>query len=349
MIFPIGSVTTGSPQAASTYNLWTSTDIAFGTPQATPALGGQLSTGVAMAFTKTQDTVGSSSMNNDTITVGFTVVTPIPIGGKIILTLPMNYFLVVNAAIVNKLTTTSATCTCVLTKANVANSETVDTVTCTTAGAIVAAVAQVLTLSSGAVRIGNSQAAGTFNVRTSTDIALATPPATVALGGVLGSGVAIAFATAADKVPGTVNAGAVTLGFTVINAVPIGGAIVVSLPLNYFSAVDATKVNTLTTTSSTCKCVLAKAVTTTTDTVTCTVAGAPVAAVAQTLTFIAGSVTSGSPQAASTFTAHTLSDAPPTPSVVVVGGGPAPSKSSASKVVASVLLVAASFAMALMF
>lgn len=302
-----------------------------------------------MVITADQDKVGSNKMNNNTITVGFTVATAVPIGGKIILTLPKDYFLVVDATKTNTLTTTSATCTCVLTKAVL--TETVDTVTCTTAGAIVAAAQQVLTFVSGSVRIGHSQAADTFNVRTSTDRNLATAPATVALGGVLGAGVAISFNTADDKVPGTVNAGTVTLGFTVINVVPIGGQIVVSLPLNYFSAVDVSKINTLATTGSTCTCVLAKAATSTTDTVTCTVAGASVAAVAQTLTFIAGSVTAGNPQAASTFTVRTHSNAPADAAGGPVSGPPSTTsaKSLASNIMASALLVTTSLVLALLF
>jgi len=352
MVLIAQTVTLGTATAAGTYQLWTTTEFKATVPPATLAIGGQLTAGVAMVITADQDKVGSNKMNNNTITVGFTVVTAVPIAGKIILTLPKDYFLVVDSTKINTLTTTSATCTCVLTKAVL--TETVDTVTCTTAGAIVAAAAQVLTFVSGSVRIGHSQAADTFNVRTSTDRNLATAPATVALGGVLGAGVAISFTTAADKVPGTVNAGTVTLGFTVINVVPIGGQIVVSLPLNYFSAVDISKINTLTTTGSTCTCVLAKAATSTTDTVTCTVAGASVAAVAQTLTFIVGSVTTGNPQAASTFTVRTHSNAP----AGAGGGGGGPvsgpssttsAKSLASNIVASALLVTTSLVLALLF
>lgn len=291
--------------------------------------------------------MGSNQMLNGTITVGFTVVTPVPIGGKIILTLPKDYFHSVDATKVNTLTTTSATCTCVLTEAKVELSETVDTITCTTAGAILAAVAQTLTFVTGSVRIGDSQGAGTYNVKTSTDIALATPPATVALGGQLTGGV-LTFVTATDKVPGTVNTGGVTLGFTVINVVPIGGAIVVVLPLNYFSAVDSTKINTLTTTGSTCTCTLHKAVTATRDALNCTVAGAAVTAVAQTLTLIAGSVTTGLPQAAGIFMMRTYSNLPVTPPAIVQGGS-SPTKSSSASLVTSVVLVAASLAFALLF
>jgi hypothetical protein len=254
--------------------------------------------------------------------------------------------LVVDATKKNTLTTASATCTCVLTKAVLL--ESVDTVTCTTAGAIVAAAVQTLTFISGSVRIGNSQAAGVFNVKTSTDRSLASAPAKVALGGVLTTSAPIAFTTAGDKAPGAVNAGTVTLGFTVINVVPIGGQIVVSLPLNYFSAVDASKINTLTTTGSTCKCVLAKAATTTTDTVTCTVAGASVAAVAQTLTFIVGSVTAGDAQVASTFTVRTHSDAPVIPDSPVSGPSSTKSTSTSSNTVAS-LFVTTILVLALLF
>ena len=70
---------------------------------------------------------------------------------------------------------------------------------------------------------GVPQAASTFQVSTSTDVALAVAPSTVALGGQLTSGVGIAFTTSGDKVPGTVSTGNVTLGFTVATAIPVGG------------------------------------------------------------------------------------------------------------------------------
>ena len=119
----------------------------------------------------------------------------------------------------------------------------------------------------------------------------------------------LAFATVGDRVPGTVNTGAVTLGFTVATAIPVGGKITLVLPMNYFSAVDSSKLNTLSPGGATCTCTLTKAAgAAVTDAVTCTSAGAVVAAGAQTLTLIAGAVTTGVPQAASTFQVWTSTD-----------------------------------------
>ena len=116
------------------------------------------------------------------------------------------------------------------------------------------------------------------------------------------------FAAPADRVPFTVNTGAVTVGFTMVNAVQVGGSVVLTLPAGYFTAVDATKSNTFTTTGATASCTLSKLTTTTTDTVTCTVAGAALAAGAQILTFVAGAVTTGGPTAAATCNIATTSD-----------------------------------------
>jgi hypothetical protein len=108
-------------------------------------------------------------------------------------------------------------------------------VTCTTAGAVVAAAAQTLTLVAGAVTTGVPQAAATFQVSTSTDTELAVAASTEQLGGQLSAGVGLAFASAGDRVPGTVNSGNVTLGFTVATPIPVGGSIVFLFPYLYFS------------------------------------------------------------------------------------------------------------------
>jgi len=348
MTFPVGYFKTVSPQAAAKYNVATSQDIALATAPATVALGGQLTAGATMTITNVGGSVGSNKMLNGTVTVGFTVATAVPIGGKIILTLPSNYFLSVDDAIVNTLTTTSATCTCRLTKKNTTLSETVDTVTCTTAAAALAAAAQTLTFVTGSVRIGDSQAAATYNVRTSTDRALAASPATVALGGQLTAGAAIDFATATDKVPGTVNTGVIKIGFTTATAVPIGGAIAIMLPSGYFSPISSTKINTLGN-DSTCTCTLTIGNPGQQQLVSCTVAGAALAAQAHTLTFIAGSVTTGQPQASSTFLMSTYSDLPVVPSPPITLGPSSTTKPSSASYVVMSAAVAASFACALLF
>ena len=132
------------------------------------------------------------------------------------------------------------------------------------------------------------------------DVAL--PP----LGGQLTSGVDMAFAVAADKYPNTVNTGAVTLGFTIATALPVGGQVTFTVPKGYFTNVDSTKVNTFTGTSATCKCVGSAG--TTTDAMTCTVAGAGLAVGATTLSMSVGALTTGAPTAASTYNVQTTTD-----------------------------------------
>ena len=101
-------------------------------------------------------------------------------------------------------------------------------------------------------------------------------------------GVNLAFAADGDRVPGTLNTDNVTLGFTVATPIPVGGTIVLALPVSYFSAVDSGKVNTVHPAGATCTCTLAKATgAAVADVVTCTTAGAAVAVGAQILTLIA--------------------------------------------------------------
>jgi hypothetical protein len=90
---------------------------------------------------------------------------------------------------------------------------------------------------------------------------LAVAPSTVALGGQLTSGVGIAFTTPGDKVPGTVSTGNVTLGFTAATAIPVGGRITVSLPVDYFLHVNSAFVSSLSSAGFHfyCRCSLTKA------------------------------------------------------------------------------------------
>jgi len=278
-------------------SLETSTDL--------PVVGGRLTDGRDMAFAVSADRV-PLTVNTGAVTVGFTMVNAVQVGGSVVLTLPTGYFAAVDATKSNTFTTTGAKASCSLSKLT---TTTTDTVTCTIAGADLAAGAQTLTLVAGTVTTGGPTAAATYNVATSSDQQLITAPGLLSLGGTLTAGSALAFTTAANNVPGTLNTDTVTVGFTAATAVPIGGTVSLILPLNYFTAVDSSKVGTFTTTKATCTCKLTKATTATTDTVTCTVAGAAVAAVAQTLTLIAGTVTVGGPMAsANTFSMQTSTD-----------------------------------------
>jgi hypothetical protein len=227
--------------------------------------------GVRVAFTTPGDEVPFTE-NAGSVTLDFTVATAIPVGGKITLALPVNYFSAVDPSQVNTLSSDGATCTCELTKAT--GDATTDIVTCTTAGAVVAAGSHTLTLIKGAVTTGVLEAASTTR---------------------------IAFTTPDDEGPLTENTGSVTLDFTVATAIPVGGKITLALPVNYFSAVDPSQVNTLSSDGATCVCELTKATGgATTDIVTCTTAGAVVTAGSHTLTLIKGAVTTGVLEAAST-------------------------------------------------
>jgi hypothetical protein len=90
---------------------------------------------------------------------------------------------------------------------------------------------------------------------------LAVAPSTVALGGQLTSGVGIAFTTPGDKLPGTVNTGNVTLGFTVATAIPVAGKITLAFPVSYFTQVNSSSINSLSTAGFQlyCRCSLSKA------------------------------------------------------------------------------------------
>jgi hypothetical protein len=312
--FIANTVTAGAPQAAATFNVATSVDRELAAGLATLAIGGQLSAGVAIAFTTAANQV-PGTLNTGTVTFGFSTVNAVPIGGKVTIALPNKYFSAVDPTKANTLTG-GATAKCVLTvgtsTVTVLGIAGADTVVCTTETAVLAAATAItFTFIANSVTTGNSQAIATFNVATSVDRQLFSPVNTVELGGQLTSGVAIAFTTAANQVPGTRNTGSVTLGFKTATVVPVGGAIVLNVPRNYFSAVNTTAVNLLTS-GVTATCVLT--VGTTTDKVVCTTSTAVLPAGATTLTFTSGAVTTGLPQAASTFNAYTTSAVPATAS-----------------------------------
>jgi len=182
------------------------------------------------------------------------------------------------------------------------------TVVCTTAGAIVAVSSSSTTFTfvAGSVTIGVGQKASTYQVETSVDLPLApgSARATVALGGGVSVGKPLAFANAQDQIPGRVNTGAISLGATLANSVPIGGQFLLTFPSNYFAAVNPASVVTLTKgtrrsllQTSTLSCV--RVAGNPNDQITCTLAGAASGTGAVVLTFPAGSLTTGLPTSTS--------------------------------------------------
>jgi len=131
------------------------------------------------------------------------------------------------------------------------------------------------------------------------------------------------FATDTDKIEGTINTGAITVGFKTSAPLIVSNKITLVLPANYFTAADNTKINTFVTT-------VGKPTTSSTSTATCaytagssnidvlgvmggdrlicTIATATLLAGDQVMTLVPGSVTIGPPQAAATFNIATSSD-----------------------------------------
>jgi len=327
-----GAVTTGTPQAASTFNVATSADRQLATAPSTVALGGQLTSGTAIVFSSSVDRVPGAAASTDTVKIGFTTATIVPhTTGKITIALPRGYFSAADNTKVNTFTTdgstSSATAKCTFAAGTVGTSvlgvTDAQTLTCelSAAGNLNAGV-QVMTLIIGAVTAGASPVAiSSYNVATSADRQLATAPATVALGGQLTAGAAIVFDTATDKVPATLSTGVIKIGFTTATAVPhTTGTITIALPTGYFSAADATKLNTFTTagvaSAATAKCVRTGGTAATAvlgimgaDRLVCTLEAAnALAAGAQVMSLIAGAVTTGAPQAAATYNVATSQD-----------------------------------------
>jgi len=239
----VGAVTPATsafgPQAVASYNVATSTDRQLATAPATVALGGRLTAGTAIQFDATTGAVDKvpGTLSTGPVKIGFTTATAIPIAGTITIALPAGYFSATDATKDNTVKTAGAgatTAKCVHTPA-VATTAVLgmmgaEKLVCTTAGAILAAGVQELTFLTGAVTTGTPQAAATYQVATSQDLQLATAPATVALGGRLTAGTALVFGASNDRAEGTLNTGAVTIGFTSATAIPIVTAPVFKVP-----------------------------------------------------------------------------------------------------------------------
>jgi len=276
-------------------------------------------------------------LNTGAVTIGFTTATAIPLSlGKITIALPAGYFSVADAGILNTFTTGGSASTATAKCARTGGTATTavlgimgaDTLVCTLEStSALAAGVQVMTFIAGAVTTGTPQAAATYQVATSTDMQLS---AAVLVpinyrGGTLSNVVEFKFATASDIMEGTVNTGAITVGFKTSAALIVSNKITLALPANYFTAADNTKIITFDTTVSTPTTSAISAATATCaysagtstvavlgvmggDRLVCTVATATLAAGAQVMTLIAGSVTVGPPQAAGTFNVGTSTD-----------------------------------------
>jgi hypothetical protein len=92
--FAAGTATTAVAIAKDApYNFETTNDIKLATALKAAALGSTISAATAIAFTNLDDKIpGKFPYCNNTITFAFTPATSIPIGGKITLSLPSNYF-----------------------------------------------------------------------------------------------------------------------------------------------------------------------------------------------------------------------------------------------------------------
>jgi hypothetical protein len=185
-----GAVTTGSPQAASTYQVATSQDMQLSAAATLPInyRGGTISNVVEFKFSTGSD-IMEDTLNTGAITVGFKTSAALIVSNKITLALPSNYFAAVDNSKIFTFDTTvstpttsaisAATATCAYT----AGSSLVavlgvmggDKIVCTVATATLAAGTQVMTLIAGSVTVGPPQAAGTFNVGTSSDIQVPAP------------------------------------------------------------------------------------------------------------------------------------------------------------------------------
>jgi hypothetical protein len=108
------------------------------------------------------------------------------------------------------------------------------TITIVVAGAATTPSAHTLMLGPGTLTTGMPQAAGTITVSTSQD--MASPPAQLnALGGQVTIGTPLTL-SAADRVGMQATTSTVSIVFTPINSIPVGGIITINTPFNYFAS-----------------------------------------------------------------------------------------------------------------
>jgi hypothetical protein len=209
-------------------------------------------------------------LSTGAITLGWTFVTPVPIRGKIIITLPFNYFSAADPSKINTFphqrwpgatVTSPATTSCVFTPGTAAAG---CTLTCTikSGSGNLAAGAQVISLVIDAVATSSAQpnVIATTSGGLTLDSALAvggvTP--TITGGGQMTAKRDVNFNPATDAKVGTLSTtGAITLGWTSATPVPVGGKIIITLPFMYFSAADPSIDKTFGSTSTKANCAFA--------------------------------------------------------------------------------------------
>ncbi len=245
-----GAVTTGAgANTLTTFNVAASSDLALVAPAATLKLGDRVSDVTAITIDAADRWPGI--VNTVAITTLFNTVTAVPSGGKVTILLPTAYFAKVDESKANTLTdvpTTTATCALV----QATGVATQDSNVCTTSGVLNAGGTQILTFAVETITTGGAVLSATvtasFNIATSVELKLTSDIDVLqSLGGRITDGAAMAFTNCDDKVPGkfTSNNATITLGFTSVTAIPIGGKITITLPQRYFTAVDGTKDNTV--------------------------------------------------------------------------------------------------------
>jgi hypothetical protein len=278
------------------------------------------------------------------ITLGWTSATPVPIGGKIIITLPFNYFSAADLSKINTFphqrwpgatVTSPATTSCVFAPGTAAAC---CTLTCTIklGSGNLAAGAQLMTLVIGAVATSSAPP----NVITTTSGGL-TLDSALAVGGITptitGGGQMIAkrdvafVNQAADAKVGTLSTtGAITLGWTSATPVPIGGKIIITLPFTYFRTADPSIDNAFGSTSTKANCAFAPGAAAAGSTLTWTTIISILAAGVQVMNLIQGAVTAGIAQVAGTFNVFSTTSsrltldtalAIPGATVAITGGG----------------------------
>ncbi len=212
-----------------------------------PVGGGQIANVAAFAFTVAADLM-QATVNSASISLSFVTATFLPVGSRIVVSVPYMYFSAADSSKAITFTTAGAaslaTARCVFVVGSAAAGS---TVTCTTETAALAPGAQLMTFVAGAVTTGISQPPGIYNVMTTTssgaiiDVAAAAGGFAPAIAGGVASaplggqivGTSLSLATS-DLVGNKVTESAVTIVFTAATAMPAGSTITISTPFNYF-------------------------------------------------------------------------------------------------------------------
>ena len=164
----------------------------------------------------------------------FTPANVIPINGVITISVPSGYFAArASAAALGVTLVCASPCTSANAEQAVQVTDTEITVVVT--GGPTTASAITLTFPGGLLTTGKPRAGSADGVRVSTTRDFASPgAASAALGGQVAIGTTLTLA-AGDRVGKKVTASAFSIVFTPVNAIPSGGIITITTPLNYFA------------------------------------------------------------------------------------------------------------------